>query len=87
MYLFGGCHDKYESIGDCFELDLGDFLVSHDLNDIVWKAMEVSDKQLLERWGHVSALIEDKAYIFGGRNHNQDIQNIVELNLVTGYCR
>ena len=87
MYVIGGCHDKYESYDDGFQLDLSLFFTTKDTKDISWKEMKLSQPQLIQRWGQVSAVANNKAYVFGGRFINKDLENLVEIDLETGECQ
>ena len=86
MYIVGGCENKYECIADIFYVDFERFLVSEDVSDLKWKELKVNKVELIRRWGHASAIKDNKAYIFGGRCGNKDLQNFVEIDLVTGKC-
>ena len=69
-----------------FYIDLEKFLVSEDTTDIEWKEVKIQNKDLIRRWGHASSVKGDKAYIFGGRYSNKDLQNFVEVDLITEKC-
>lgn len=38
------------------------------------------------RWGHVSVVKGNKAYIFGGRLNNKDLQNLIEIDIPAYSC-
>jgi hypothetical protein len=35
----------------------------------------------LSRWGHISVVKDEKAYVFGGRSGNKDLENLIEVDL------
>lgn len=39
------------------------------------------------RWGHISIVKSNKAYVFGGRQGNKDHQNIIEIDILTKNCQ
>lgn len=39
------------------------------------------------RWGHISIVKGNKAYVFGGRYNNKDLQNLVEIDLNNYTCK
>ena len=39
------------------------------------------------RWGHVSVIKGNKAYVFGGRLNNKDLQNLVEIDILAKTCQ
>ena len=41
---------------------------------------------MIRRWGHASCVNGENVYIFGGRCGNKDLQNFVEINLISGKC-
>lgn len=86
MYIIGGCENKYECIDDIFYIDFETFLQTEDVSDLKWKELKISKKQLIRRWGHASSVKDNKAYVFGGRLNNKDLQNLVEIDLTTGKC-
>ncbi len=38
------------------------------------------------RWGHMSVVKGNKAYIFGGRLNNKDLQNLIEIDITLNAC-
>lgn len=53
---------------------------------MAWKKVEISNKELLVRWGHISLAKGNKAYLFGGRQGSKDLQNLIEIDLSTYSC-
>jgi hypothetical protein len=81
MYVIGGCENRYECLADAFYIDFEEFLISEDVSSLRWKELNISDKDLIKRWGHASTVKDGMAYVFGGRCGNKDLSNIVEINL------
>ena len=40
----------------------------------------------MNRWGHISVVKDEKAFVFGGRSGNKDIENLIEVDLVNLAC-
>ena len=81
MYVVGGCENKYACIADGYYMDFSQYLQTEDIKDLEWKKMEMTNSELIKRWGHSSQVSNNKAYIFGGRCGNKDLQNFIQIDL------
>jgi hypothetical protein len=86
MHVVGGCQGKYDSIEDAYSIDLTQLIEKDDVTCLRWNKLPLKNAGLLKRWGHACVVKEDKAYVFGGRTGSKDLQNLVEINLVTNEC-
>ena len=68
-------------------MDFTEFLETGNLKSLFWKIVQFANKEHLVRWGHISVIEGNKAYVFGGRLNNKDLQNLVEINIVEKTCQ
>jgi hypothetical protein len=87
FYIVGGCHSKYEPLSDAYFIDFNLFLETNNPEHLKWSEFKTNNTNLINRWGHVSVVKKNKAYIFGGRLANKDLQNLVSINLITSECK
>lgn len=78
MYILAGCHDKYRCLNDIFSIDLTPFIIDSTI-ELEWNELKLKGTSFLTRWGHSSAVFEDKIYLFGGRFSN-DLQDLIVLD-------
>jgi len=86
MYIVAGCHGKYECLDDAYYMDFSTFFATNNIEDLQWKQVQLENNEMVRRWGHVAAVKDNKAIIFGGRYNNKDLQNIVEIDLIEDKC-
>lgn len=84
--MVGGCSGKYECLKNNICMDFKEFLATGDVKYLEWKEINFENGEHLIRWGHTSVVKDEKAYVFGGRNGNKDIENLIELDLSTLSC-
>ena len=67
MYVFGGSSGKV-LLGDMISIDFATLLETGSTQGLVWREQKLrGPADLLTRWGHTSAVFDDKIYIYGGR--------------------
>lgn len=87
FYVLGGSIKSADNVDQVIFLDFNRYLVSNSEDDLVWSKAEFKDEHLLKRWGAVSLIFGDYAYVYGGRSGNVDLQNLVQIDLKMGVCR
>lgn len=51
MYIMGGCHGKYNCLGDLYSLDLSEMVSSGKTSTLKWEKIAIKEDEL-KRWGH-----------------------------------
>lgn len=80
FYLVGGINSKYEPLSNAYYLDMNQFLKTKNLEDLEWHQLKLNNNEGTDRWGHISVVKDNKAYIFGG---HKDSQKLVSIDLTT----
>lgn len=80
FFIIGGCHGKYRCLSDVFSLDLTPLIKDGDMERVEWKDRKPIGSAFLTRWGHSSAVYDNKIYIFGGRFSN-DLNDLLVLDI------
>lgn len=52
MYILGGCHQKYQCLGDAYYIDFNAFLTTKNTQDLEWQQVNLKNSELINRWGH-----------------------------------
>lgn len=79
FYVIAGCHAKYRCLSDIYSIDLTELLEKGTVDNLQWRERKMKDNTFLTRWGHTSAVYDDKIYVFGGRFCN-DLNDILILD-------
>ena len=78
--IIAGCHGKYRCLKDVYSLDLTPLLNSENYSELEWVERKPTGSAFLTRWGHSSAVYDNKVYIFGGRFSN-DLNDVLVLDI------
>lgn len=76
FFVIAGCYGKYRCLSDIYSIDLTSFLENGKVDNLQWKDRKMKDYTFLTRWGHTSAVYENKICVFGGRFCN-DLNDIL----------
>lgn len=79
MFVIAGCYSKYRCLSDTYSIDLTSFFQTGRVDKLAWKERKMKDSTFLTRWGHTSAVYNNKIYVFGGRFCN-DLNDILVLD-------
>ena len=79
FYVIAGCYAKYRCLSDIYSIDLTSFFETGCTEGLTWRERRMKDSTFVTRWGHTSAVYEDKIYVYGGRFCN-DLSDILMLN-------
>ena len=80
FFVIAGCHGKYRCLKDVYSLDLTPLLERENYEELEWKEHKPTGSAFLTRWGHSSAVYDNKIYIFGGRFSN-DLNDLLVLDI------
>ena len=82
IITFGGCHSEYVHLNELHIFDLAEFLRSPSNSTISCVRIENSLGVPSSRWGHSSAVYQDRLYILGGRN-DEDLIDLQVYDMFT----
>ena len=80
FFIIGGCHGKYRCLSDVYSIDLTPLIERGQIENLHWVSHKPSGSAFLTRWGHTSAVYDNKIHIFGGRFSN-DLNDLLVLDL------
>jgi hypothetical protein len=70
MFVIAGCYGKYKCLKDVYSMNITSLIETGETDDLCWIKRNISGDPKLARWGHSSAVYNDKIYIFSGRFGN-----------------
>lgn len=79
FYVLAGCYSKYRCLNDVWKVNLTSLLQTGTTNQLEWEEVKLNRASFLTRWGHTSAVFDEKIYVFGGRFSN-DLQDILIID-------
>ncbi len=80
MFIVAGCYGKYRCLSDVYSLDLTPLLNTKSTKDLKWVERKLKESSFISRWGHSSAVYDNKIYVFAGRFSN-DLNDVLIIDV------
>ena len=78
--MIAGCYGKYRCLSDVYSLNLTPLLETGDIKELKWVERKLKGSSFLSRWGHSSAVYDNKIYVFAGRFSN-DLNDLLVIDV------
>ena len=80
FFVVAGCHGKYRCLSDVYSLDLTSLLKTGNTQELRWTERKLKGASFLSRWGHSTAVFDNKIYVFAGR-FSSDLNDVLVIDV------
>lgn len=80
IFVVAGCYGKYRCLSDVYSIDLTPLLETGSVKELRWAERKLKGSSFLSRWGHSSAVYDNKIYVFAGRFSN-DLNDLLIIDV------